>query len=191
MNSSLSKKFKIKLRRLPKLEFLFFVKLNLHLNSFHSFLGHDQRSWSQPVKQGHMGVKGQQQPPPLPPPSSAQQPPLPPSEPSKPAPPPPPMQPPSPVTSMKPPKSIFDIDSPPAQMPAPKSHSSSQQSRGHGHHQHQQPAHMVQQPPPPPPITSSTLSQPKGKTSRIFNTYRGQKLFDEFFELIPRKRITN
>jgi len=123
--------------------------------------GHDQRSWSQPVKQGHMGVKGQQQPPPLPPPSSAQQPPLPPSEPSKPAPPPPPMQPPSPVTSMKPPKSIFDIDSPPAQMPAPKSHSSSQQSRGHGHHQHQQPAHMVQQPPPPPPITSSTLSQPK------------------------------
>ena len=140
---------------------------------FAFFSGHDQRSWSQNSKQGHVkqqpgqpqlppvSASGQQQPP-LPPGG----PPLPPGEPPKPAQPPPPPMPPSSgdlrVTSMKPPKSIFDIDSPPASMPAPKSHNS-QSSRHHGGH-HQQPSagHLIQQP-PPPPITSSTLSQPKGK----------------------------
>merc|ERR1711899_143576 len=110
--------------------------------------GHDSRYHQQHnVKPGHMGVVKRE--PQLPPPPAQQQPPLPPSEPPKPAPPPPPM-PPSPVTSMKPPKSIFDIDSPPASMPAPKSHSRN----------HRPPTHLTQQP-PPPPITSSTLSQPK------------------------------
>merc|ERR550534_2267990 len=135
--------------------------------------GHDQRSWSQNSKQGHVkqqpgqpqlppvSASGQPQQPPLPPGG----PPLPPGEPPKPAQPPPPPMPPSSgdlrVTSMKPPKSIFDIGSPPASMPAPKSHNS-QSSRHHGGHHQQPPAsgHLIQQP-PPPPITSSTLSQPK------------------------------
>ena len=134
------------------------------------FSGHDSRYHQQHnVKPGHMGVVKRE--PQLPPPPAQQQPPLPPSEPPKPAPPPPPM-PPSPVTSMKPPKSIFDIDgmSPPASMPAPKSHSRN----------HRPPTHLTQQP-PPPPITSSTLSQPKGKLlSNFFRQMATVFLNDRF-----------
>jgi len=108
--------------------------------------GHDQRSWSQGSKQPQPPM-GMHKPPP-PQPSSAL-PPLPPSEP--PRPPPPPM--PAPVTSMKPPKSIFDIDSPPPLPPPPSSSRHSHQAPPTSAGSHSQPA--------PPPITSSTLSQPK------------------------------